>query len=171
MNIILLSFAIVLILVNLTLALSTLGYIVEMNKYMEEWFKMFGTLTESCSKLCDGNGNIITSLMNHIEYTEKKFAEKKKEVQELNDKYDKLYEEFKNLKEKLDESTYHYIKDDLDKEVTKEDYYKYVLKSPLLIGDAYPDIFRVHLEEEPKYELENVKEEDEGGQNGNSNNT
>ena len=167
MNTILLSFAIVLTLVNLALALSTFGYIVEMNKHMDEWFKMFGTLTEACSKICDGNGNIITSLMNHIEYTEKKFAEKEKEVQELNDKYDKLYEEFKKLEEKLDENTYHYIKDVLD----KEDYHKYVLKAPFWVTDTDGDIYRVRLKEGSKDEIEEIEGEDIGGQNGNPNNT
>lgn len=164
MNTILLAFAIVITLINLAIALSTLGYVVEMNKYMEEWFKTFKTLTEACSKLCDGNGNIITSLMNHIEYTEKKFAEKKKEVQELNDKYDKLYEEFKNLKEELDESTYHCIKDALNNEST-EDYHKYVLKNPFWITDTDRDIFRVRLKEGSRDEIEEIEEEDIGGQN------
>ena len=170
MSTILLSFVIVIALVNLALALSTFGYIVEMNKHMEEWFRMFKTLTEACSGLCEENGHIITSLMKHIEYTGKGFTEKEKEVQELNDKYDKLYEEFKKLEEKLDKDTYHYIKDALSNDFTKEDYYKQLIKPPFLISDTtHPYMFQVHLEE-PKYELENVKEEDIGGQNGNSNN-
>ena len=156
MSIILLSFAIVLTLVNLALALSTFGYITEMNKKMDEWFKMFKTLTEACSGLCEENGHVITSLMKHIEYTEKKFAEKKKEVQELNDKYDKLYEEFKKLEETVDEC----------RDYRFEKYLK----------GLDPDVLlELQSEEENEHDdgLSSFwhEEEDIGGQNGNSSNT
>ncbi len=166
MNIILLSFVIVLTLVNLALTLSTFGYIVEMNKHMEEWFKNFKILVEACSGLCEENGHIITSLIKHIECTEKGLAIKEEEIQDLNDKYDKLYEEFKKLEEKLDESTYHYIKDVLD----NEDYHKYVLKNPFWVTDTDGDIFRVRLNEGYGDEIKEIEEEI-GGQNGNSSNT
>ncbi len=172
MNTILLSFAIVITLVNLALALSTFGYIVEMNKHMGEWFKMFKTLTEACSGLCEENGHVITSLMKHIEYTEKSLTIKEEEIQNLNDKYDKLYEEFINLKEEVDESTYHYIKDALNNVHPEEDYHKYVLKPPFLVTDAdgeWIGFNRCHCDEENDDGLSSFwheeKEEDIGGQN------
>jgi len=162
MNTILLSFVIVVTLVNLALALSTFGYIVEMNKHMEEWFKMFGMLTEACSGLCEENGHVITSLIKHIEYTEKEFTEKETEVQELNDKYDKLYEEFKKLEEAVDEC----------RDYRFEKYLK----------GLDPD-YLLELQSEKENERDDDEknddglssfwheEEDIGGQNGNSNNT